>query len=129
MTLASVMVVVSAFAGSAATARAQQHTQIPGPLVEQRSQELAQWLKDYRAWEKWFEHWGNKVAQDFNGHVIDKRKERPEPPAWLLQTGRVGSRARDPNADAGGWYGVWLTRSRQDASHQASRFKRELAPV
>ena len=32
------------------------------PEFEQRFDELAKWLRDYHAWEKWFELWGNRVA-------------------------------------------------------------------
>ena len=87
MRLASVlMVVASAIAATAAPARAQQHAPIPGPSAAERSEELAQWLKEYRAWEKWFEQWGNRVAKNFNSDVIWKRKDRPHPPAWLAET-------------------------------------------
>ena len=87
MTLASVLIVVaSAVAATAAPARAQQHAAMPEQSAAERSEELAQWLKEYRAWEKWFEQWGNRVAKNFNSDVIWKRKDRPQPPAWLAET-------------------------------------------
>jgi len=59
---------------------------MPAPLVEQRSDELTAWLKEYRAWEKWFEEWGNRVQRNFNNDQIWTRKKRPEPPVWLAQS-------------------------------------------
>jgi hypothetical protein len=79
----AMVILVSAVAGSATPARAQNHAPVPAPPVEQRSDELTQWLKEYRAWEKWFEQWGNKVAKNFNSDVMWKRKARPVPPPWL----------------------------------------------
>lgn len=84
MKLASaILVLVSAIAGSAAPALAQDRAQIPEPSAAQRSDELAKWLKEYRAWEKWFEQWGNRVAKNYHNDAIWGRKQRPEPPAWL----------------------------------------------
>jgi hypothetical protein len=84
----AMLVLVSALAASAAPVRAQEQTQVPRPLIEQRSDELAKWLKEYRAWEKWFEQWGNRVEKNFNNDLIWARKKRPEPPAWLAQACR-----------------------------------------
>ena len=81
----AMLVVVSALAASAAPVRAQEQAQVPGPSIEQRSDELAKWLKEYRAWEKWFELWGNRVARNGNDFQIWERKKRPEPPAWLAE--------------------------------------------
>ena len=84
MKLASgMLVLVSALAASATPVRAQEQAQIPGPSAEQRSDELAKWLKEYRAWEKWFEQWGNRVSSNNDNDAIWGRKKRPEPPAWL----------------------------------------------
>ena len=41
----ALLVLVSALAASAAPVRAQEQAQIPAPSVEQRSDELAKWLK------------------------------------------------------------------------------------
>ena len=79
----AMLVLVSAFAASAAPVRAQDQAQLPAPSVQQRSDELAKWLKEYRAWEKWFEQWGNRVQKNFNNDPLWGRKQRPEPPAWL----------------------------------------------
>ena len=79
----AMLVLVSATAASAAPVQAQEQTQIPAPSVEQRSDELAKWLKEYRAWEKWFEQWGNRVEKNFNNDAIWARKKRPDPPVWL----------------------------------------------
>ena len=43
----------------------------------------AKWLREYHAWERWFEQWGNRVARNFNDQLIWERKKRPEPPVWL----------------------------------------------
>ena len=77
------LVSVSALAASAAPVRAQEQNQAPAPSTEQRSAELAKWLKEYRAWEKWFEQWGNRVEKNFNNDQIWTRKKRPDPPTWL----------------------------------------------
>ncbi len=79
----ALLVVMPTLAASAAPVRAQEPPQVPGAPTEQRSAELAKWLKEYRAWEKWFEQWGNKVATNKNSDVLWGRKKRPEPPAWL----------------------------------------------
>jgi hypothetical protein len=73
--------VLSALVASAAPAFAQE--QVPGPEFEPRYDELAKWLREYEAWEKWFEQWGNRVARNFNDQLIWERKKRPEPPVWL----------------------------------------------
>jgi hypothetical protein len=70
-------------AASAAPAFAQQQEFVLGPNFEQRFDELAKWLNQYEAWEKWFEVWGNRVERTFDTQVIWARKKRPEPPAWL----------------------------------------------
>jgi hypothetical protein len=57
-----------------------------GPQFEQRLDELALWLRQYHAWEEWFEQWGNRVARSFSDRPIWERKERPEPPVWLEDT-------------------------------------------
>ena len=44
---------------------------------------LSKWLREYQAWERWFEQWGNRVARNFNDQLIWERKKRPEPPVWL----------------------------------------------
>ena len=64
----AMLVVLSALAASAAPVRAQEQAQVPAPSIEQRSAELAKWLKEYRAWEKWFEQWGNRVARERQQH-------------------------------------------------------------
>jgi hypothetical protein len=81
----AMLVFLSALPASAAPGRAQEQTQAPAPSIERRSAELATWLEDYRAWEKWFEQWGNRVEKNFNNDQIWTRKKRPEPPAWLAR--------------------------------------------
>jgi hypothetical protein len=89
MNLAIAMLVVgSAFAANAAPAGAQQRMPVSVPSIEQRSEELSTWLKEYRAWEKWFELWGNRVARNGNDVPLWERKKRPEPPAWLAEVCR-----------------------------------------
>jgi hypothetical protein len=51
--------------------------------LEARLDALNEWLRDYRAWEQWFEQWGNRVAHNFDNRPIWDRKARPEPPIWL----------------------------------------------
>jgi hypothetical protein len=67
---------------SAAPALAQQQSAAE-PLVQQRFDELAKWLRKYHEWENWFAQWGNRVARNFNSDLMWDRKERPEPPPWL----------------------------------------------
>ena len=62
----ALLVVVSALAASAAPVRAQEQAEVPRPSIEQRTDELSKWLKEYREWEKWFELWGNRVARNGN---------------------------------------------------------------
>jgi hypothetical protein len=80
MKVAIAMLVLSALA---APVRAQSQTQVPVPSLEQRSEELSKWLKEYREWEQWFEVWGNRVARNASDFLIWERKQRPHPPAWL----------------------------------------------
>jgi hypothetical protein len=79
----AMLVVASGLAATAAPARAQQLAPASLPSIEQRSEELSTWLKEYRAWEKWFELWGNRVAHNGNDLPVWERKKRPEPPVWL----------------------------------------------
>ena len=64
-------------------ASAQEQEIVLGPQFEQRFDELAKWFKDYEAWEKWFEVWGNRVVHNFDDQPIWQRMTRPEPPVWL----------------------------------------------
>src|SRR4051812_27383694 len=82
------LIVASAAAVGATSARAQDVTPVPLPSADQRSEELSTWLKEYRAWEKWYELWGNRLARNGNGFPISERKPRPQPPAWLGEGGR-----------------------------------------
>jgi hypothetical protein len=79
----------SALVAGAAPALAQDQEQTHPPAtgleVDRRSDELAAWLRDYQEWEQWFEQWGNRVARNFNGNPVWKRRPRPEPPVWLEQ--------------------------------------------
>ena len=61
---------------------AQEQERPPGSF-ETRLDALNEWLRDYRAWEKWFEQWGNRVAHNFDNRPIWDRKPRPKPPVWL----------------------------------------------
>jgi hypothetical protein len=75
---------LSVLAVSAAPASAQAQEVVLGTQLEQqRFDELAKWLRQYYAWEEWFEQWGNRVAHNFNDQPIWERKKRPEPPDWL----------------------------------------------
>jgi len=67
----------------AAPAPAQEPEIVLGPEFEQRFDELAKWFKDYEAWEKWFEVWGNRVEHAVGDQPIWQRRKRPEPPVWL----------------------------------------------
>ena len=88
----AMLVLVSAFAASATPVRAQEQTQIPASSVEQRSAELAKWLKEYRAWEKWFEQWGNRVERDFNDdHSGDARSVPSLLPGSRRHAGMISS--------------------------------------
>jgi hypothetical protein len=77
------VVVGLALLASAAPALAQEQQPVPGPAFEQRFAELSKWLHDYRAWEKWYEQWGNRIARNFNDQPIWERQQRPDPPVWL----------------------------------------------
>ena len=101
MKLAIAMLVgVSALAASAAPVSAQEQAQVPAPSIEQRSDELSKWLKEYREWEKWFELWGNRIARNGSGFEIWERKKRPDPPAWLEEVCRDGVAVGDQWASA-----------------------------
>jgi hypothetical protein len=76
--------VVVALVASATPALAQeQEVVLAAPAFEQQLDELAKWLNEYEAWEKWFELWGNRIAHNFDDQPIWERKKRPEPPPWL----------------------------------------------
>jgi hypothetical protein len=77
------MLVWLALMAGAAPAFAQNEELVLAPEFEQKLDELAKWLKDYEAWEKWFELWGNRVQHNFDDQPIYERKKRPEPPVWL----------------------------------------------
>jgi hypothetical protein len=75
-------VLCSVLMAGAAPAFAQEAQPLLGPQFEQRSEELAKWLREYHAWEQWFALWGNRVAHKFND------QDRPEPPVWLEEACR-----------------------------------------
>lgn len=84
----AIIIVLSALAGGApAFAQAQEPIAVPqsdpGPLSDQKFNELAKWVREYYAWEAWFELWGNRVARNFADQHLWERKKRPEPPVWL----------------------------------------------
>jgi hypothetical protein len=70
-------------AASIAPASAQGQEVVPASEFEQRFEELATWLKEYEAWERWFEIWGNRVARNFDDQPLWQRMPRPQPPIWL----------------------------------------------
>ena len=76
------VLVWSALLASTVPALAQEQERVSG-MEEQRFVELATWLRDYDAWEKWFERWGNRVVHNFNDQMVMERRERPAPPVWL----------------------------------------------
>lgn len=78
----ALLVWVALMAG-AVPASAQGQALVLDSEFEQRYDELATWLKDYEAWEKWFEVWGNRVAHNVENQPLWQRKKRPEPPVWL----------------------------------------------
>ena len=84
----ALVIAASALAASAGSAGAQELTPVPVPSIEQRSIELSTWLKEYRAWEKWYERWGNRLAKNAADFPIWDRRKRPEPPAWLADVCR-----------------------------------------
>lgn len=51
--------------------------------LQQRHDELVQWLAEYRRWESWILRWGNRVAFNTGGGIVTKRPQRPQPPDWL----------------------------------------------
>jgi hypothetical protein len=59
------LLVLSALMASAAPASAQEPEIVLGPQFEQRFDELAKWMNEYDAWEKWFEVWGNRIEHGF----------------------------------------------------------------
>ena len=79
------MLVCLVLAISAAPAVAQEQQLVVGSEFEQKLDELATWLSDYQAWEKWFEVWGNRVFRNFDGQPVWERPKRPEPPVWLAE--------------------------------------------
>jgi hypothetical protein len=84
----AMLVAASPLATSAAPGRAQELAPVPVLSIDQRSEELSTWLKEYRAWEKWYERWGNRLAKNAADFPMWDRKHRPEPPAWLAEVCR-----------------------------------------
>jgi hypothetical protein len=76
--------VLFALVASATPALAQeQELVLAAPEFEQKLDELGKWLKEYEAWERWYELWGNRIAHNPQGLQIWERRKRPDPPAWL----------------------------------------------
>jgi hypothetical protein len=48
-----------------------------------RYDELVAWLNDYNEWEEWIAVNGNRPARTMLSGPHNRRKQRPEPPAWL----------------------------------------------
>ena len=57
--------------------------------------ELATWLRDYDAWEKWFERWGNRVVHNFNDQIGDGAQGASRA-AGLARGGMSGPIGRRP---------------------------------
>jgi hypothetical protein len=76
----AVFVVLAGLAVNAAPAIAQEHDLVLGPEFEQRFDELEKWLKEYHAWEEWFEQWGNRLARNFNDDLIGSVRSVPNRP-------------------------------------------------
>jgi hypothetical protein len=49
---------------------------------EKRVAELKRWMADYQAWSAWIEKWRNRPERGWNG--LRDRRERPDPPEWLI---------------------------------------------
>jgi hypothetical protein len=73
-------VVVSVVCSSRALA---QDAPLSQEQLNERYEELVLWLKKYKEWEDWIAVNGNRPARNMIGAVDPRRKERPEPPAWL----------------------------------------------
>jgi hypothetical protein len=89
-----------ALAAGVTSARAQEDELAQATPFEQRLIELAQWLREYEAWEKWFELWGNRVARNFDDQPLWERMKRPDPPAWLRPECQAALIADGPLANA-----------------------------
>ena len=117
----AMLVVASALTASAAPIGAQELAPVPVPSIEQRSHELSAWLKEYRAWERWYERWGNRLAKNGADFPIWKRKQRPEPPAWLAEVCRDASIDDDQLSSACHILWTWDDQPSQILQRRGSR--------
>jgi|RhiMethySRZTD1v2_1073278.scaffolds.fasta_scaffold79810_3 hypothetical protein len=77
------LVLFALVASATPTFAQDQELALAATQFEQKLDELGKWLKEYEAWERWFERWGNRVARNPQDLPILERKERPDPPVWL----------------------------------------------
>ena len=49
---------------------------------EKRVAEMKQWMAEYAEWSEWIDKWRNRPEPGWNG--LRERRQRPDPPAWLV---------------------------------------------
>jgi hypothetical protein len=53
--------------------------------LQERYDELVEWLKDYEKWTKWYDLYGNKFVPGFFIGTTGKVNPPPDPPHWLAE--------------------------------------------
>jgi hypothetical protein len=67
----------------------------PDPAA--RQDELEKWIHDFTEWKTWMNRWGNRREPGWFSD-FSKRRQRPDPPAWLFD--RCGAGLDDTRAMA-----------------------------
>jgi hypothetical protein len=92
------------------TAQESASPSLPVPSLQDRHDELVEWLEAYKRWEAWILKWGNRVAYNAAGGIIKDRPVRPDPPDWLADDCRQSLTTEGPLAEAcqilARWHGL-----------------------
>jgi hypothetical protein len=81
---------------------------VPAPDAVSASERLAsieRWTREYTAWRRWFEQWGNRREPGWLG--TRQRRERPDPPASLAAACPVPADETGLLADACRLFAEW----------------------
>lgn len=66
---------------------------------------IRQWTREFTEWQKWYDRWKGKPEPGWLG--LRERRQKPDPPAWLVDACQVQADVEGPMADACGLIQSW----------------------